>query len=161
MDQNNGGCGWCSSALRNKLLRRLFAALVVVGFVFAIAAGVETARYATERRIAMKYAVAGYMIRPMGDSYRILPKLVTSSRPAEKREQMVRIFGSILKVEGNQVTVLNNAAQEQIVISLAETQIFDGKKEVGISALEKGKDAIFTGVKNAQLQIEARLIELQ
>lgn len=160
MDQNNGGCGWCSGALRNKLLRRLFGALVVVGFVFAIAAGVETARFAAERRIAMKYAVAGYMIRPMGDSYRILPKLVSYRRLEQKGPEMFRLFGSILKVDGNQITIMNNAAEEQVVITLAETQILDGKKEVGISALEKGKDAIFTGVKN-ESKLEAKLIELQ
>ena len=163
-NQNNpeGGhkcCGWLiGNKYRHQTLRAFFWVLAILGFVVSVSAGIETARSVRLQRTAMKYARAGYRVEPNGDSYRILPKLVYKYKEEVKP---VMIYGEILKVEGNKITILNNGAAEQVVVSLPETQISLSEKVVGISSLKEGQEGIFGGFYNKENQLEAKMIELK
>ena len=79
----------------------------------------------------------------------------------EDKTDVVRIFGTIVKVDGNMVTVLNNGAKEQVVVSTADTVIMSSSTEVGLSALKSDLGAVFVGSMNTENQLEAKLIQLQ
>ena len=79
----------------------------------------------------------------------------------EDRLGTVRVFGTITKIEGNLITILNNGAQEQAVISAADTVIMSYSAEVGLAALKVDAGAVFMGRMNVEKQLEAKLIQLQ
>lgn len=153
------GCGFCLSKHSHQALRIAFWVLIVVGFAVAVGAGIESARFAVMRKTAMAYSKAGYNVQPTYTGYRVLPK-VQIVRP-DALPQPVMVYGKVLKVEGNMITILNNAAQEQVVVSTAETSITIGDKEYGISNVEKDDEGMFGGFMNKQNQLEAKVIELK
>ena len=153
-------CGWLiGNKYRHQTLRALFWVLAVLGFVFAIGLGVEAARFAKQRMNAVRYARMGYRVESTADGYKVLPRLIYKFR--EEAKQPTRLFGEVVKVEENKITVLNNGAAEQIVLSLAETRIIKGDKEVGINSIEKGDAGVFAGFVNKDGLLEARVIELK
>jgi hypothetical protein len=72
-----------------------------------------------------------------------------------------RVFGSITKIEANQITIKNNAAQEQVVISQADTVIFSSSTEVGLSALQIGQNIIVYGTPDKDNKMTAKMINIQ
>ncbi len=72
-----------------------------------------------------------------------------------------RIFGNISKIEANQITIMNNAAQEQIILSQANTVIISSSTEVGLSVLQVGQNIIVFGSPNNEKLLEAKLIQIQ
>jgi hypothetical protein len=129
----------------------------VLGFVFTFSVGIETARALRERKDAIRFAKAGYYVEKAVGGYRILPRLIYKSK-AEQRP--VSVYGEILSVESNKITILNNGATEQVVLSLPETKITLGENEVGISALKAKQEGTFTGFYNKDNQLEVRMIKL-
>lgn len=80
---------------------------------------------------------------------------------SDDRSDVVRVYGTISKVEGNLITIMNNGAKEQIVVSAVDTVIMSSSTEVGLSALKVGGGAVFVGSMNAETQLVAKLIQLQ
>lgn len=80
---------------------------------------------------------------------------------SDDRSDVVRVYGTISKVEGNLITIVNNGAKEQVVVSAADTVIMSSSTEVGLSALKVGGGAVFVGSVNAETQLVAKLIQLQ
>jgi hypothetical protein len=78
-----------------------------------------------------------------------------------KKEAPVREFGVISKIEGNQITIMNNAAQEQLVLSQADTVIVASSTEVGLSVLEVGQDIIVIGALDNDNVLTAKVIDIQ
>ena len=78
-----------------------------------------------------------------------------------KREAPVREFGVISKIEANQITILNNAAKEQVVLSQADTVIIASSTEVGLSVLEVGQDIIVVGTLDKDNALTAKVIDIQ
>jgi len=76
-------------------------------------------------------------------------------------QKMTRVFGAITKIEGNQITILNNAAKNEIVLSLSTTVITSSSTEIGIGALKAGQNIAALGALNANNMFEARLIQVQ
>ena len=163
-NQNNpeGGhkcCGWLiGNKYRHQTLRAFFWVLIILGFVMAVGAGIETARAMREKKTAMRFAKAGYFVEPTVGGYRVLPRLIFR----EKEEQKpVIVFGEITQIESNKVTILNNGAAEQVVLSMPDTKITLGDKEIGISSLGKGQAGTFAGFYNKDNQLEAKEINLK
>jgi len=77
-----------------------------------------------------------------------------------ERVEMVRLFGVVNKVEGNLITITTNAAKDQVVVSVAETVIMVGEKEVGLSTIKEGDNAVFFGTMNKDSQLEAKAIKM-
>jgi hypothetical protein len=76
-------------------------------------------------------------------------------------QKMTRVFGAITKIEGNQITILNNAVKNEIVLSLSSTVITSSSSEIGIGALKAGQNIAALGALNANNMLEARLIEVR
>ncbi len=76
-------------------------------------------------------------------------------------QKMTRVFGAITKIEGNQITILNNAAKNEIVLSLSTTVITSSSTEIGIGALKAGQNIAALGSLNANNMFEARIIQVQ
>ncbi len=72
-----------------------------------------------------------------------------------------RIFGAITKIEGNKITVMDNANQERILITQATTTIMSVSQEVGLKDLKVGQNINFTGQLNKDNQYEAVWIKVQ
>ena len=72
-----------------------------------------------------------------------------------------RIFGTVLRVEGNQVIIWNNAAEEQVILSHASTMIFVSSTEVGITAIEEGQNVIILGLPDEEDNLIAKTISIQ
>ncbi len=76
-------------------------------------------------------------------------------------QKMTRVFGAITKIEGNQITILNNAVKNEIVLSLSSTVITSSSSEIGIGALKAGQNIAALGALNANNMFEARIIQVQ
>ena len=79
----------------------------------------------------------------------------------EESDLPVRIFGSILNIESNRITILNNASEAQVVLSEAGTVIVSSSTEVGLSALQAGQNIIIFGELNEDNQLTAKMINIQ
>lgn len=79
----------------------------------------------------------------------------------EDSELPVRIFGSILNIESNRITILNNASEAQVVLSEAGTIIVSSSTEVGLSALAPGQNIIVFGSNNDEEVLVAKMINIQ
>ncbi len=76
-------------------------------------------------------------------------------------KKLSRVFGSITKIEGNQITILDNAAKNEIIVSLSSTVITSSSTEIGLGALKAGQNIAALGALNANNMFEARLIQVQ
>ncbi|MCC6520413.1 hypothetical protein IT403_00305 [Candidatus Nomurabacteria bacterium] len=74
--------------------------------------------------------------------------------------QYTRAFGVITKVTGNTITISNNASEEQIILSQADTLILSENGEVGLSALKAGQYISVVGEKNAENATIAKMVKL-
>ncbi len=79
----------------------------------------------------------------------------------EQESRTSRIFGAITAIDGNKITVYDNGATDQPVLSLAETMIFSEGKEVGLKALSAGQDVVVNGTMNSENILEAVKITVQ
>ncbi|MEK7643996.1 MAG: hypothetical protein AAB390_01700 [Patescibacteria group bacterium] len=77
----------------------------------------------------------------------------------KKTADLVSVFGVISNVEKNVITILDNSAAEQTVISFATTTIFSATGEVGLSNLKEGQGIRAVGRLNADNQLEAQIIK--
>lgn len=72
-----------------------------------------------------------------------------------------RVYGNISKIEANQITIMNNAAQEQMILSQADTVIVSSSTEVGISELKVGQNIIVYGSPDKDKILVVKLIQIQ
>lgn len=68
-----------------------------------------------------------------------------------------QLFGTITKVEGNQITILDNSAAEQVITSTAKTMIFSADTEIGLSALKAGQNIVII---QGKVPLEAKVIKV-
>jgi len=137
---------------------RIFLAIAVflLIFVACLAAGIGR-EYHEGKNFNRKYTGQGEFFKGgcVGQG------LIAKSWARDENEKITVLFGEITKVEGNQITILDNGAKEQLILSLTDTHIVSGTTEVGLSYLKAGQGAIFTVVSNKDKQLEAKLIKLQ
>lgn len=72
-----------------------------------------------------------------------------------------RTFGAISKIEANKITIINNAAQEQVVISQANTMIVSSSTEMGLASLRIGQNIIVFGSPDKDNNLLAKIIQIQ
>jgi hypothetical protein len=140
---------------------RIFLAVAVflLIFVVCLAAGISNhnkSRYFNER-FNVGYGAQGEFFRGGCASQGVIVKTWAK----EDGEKLMVLFGEIVKVEGNQITILDNGAKEQMLLSAVDTHITSGTTEVGLSYLKAGQGAVFTGVLDKDKQLTAKLIKLQ
>jgi hypothetical protein len=70
------------------------------------------------------------------------------------------MFGAITKNEGNKITIMDNADQEQVLVTQATTTIILINKEVGLKDLKTGQNINFVGQLNKDSQYEAVWIKI-
>jgi len=147
---------------------KMFLALVMIGFglVIAIIVVMNIGKgwkpackdYAYFKTGAMQVGMMGEKFEGklmMRDGSNAMYKFTK-----EESELPVRIFGYVLNVESNRITVLNNAAEAQVVLSQADTVIISSSTEVGISALQTGQNIIIFGELNDDNQLTAKMINI-
>jgi hypothetical protein len=149
---------------------KMFLALVMIGLALVIAIIVVMSIGRGWKSACRDY---GYMkvgdpaqVRMLGDKFEGKIMLRDGSGVAYKftKEAPVmseRIYGNILKIEDNLITILNNAAKEQVIVSRAETVIVSSTTEVGISALETGQNIIVFGSPDEEGLLVAKMINIQ
>lgn len=59
---------------------------------------------------------------------------------------MKPFFGSVVRVEGNRIVIQNNGAQEQVIVSQAETEIVVGNREIPLAALANAGNILVRGI---------------
>lgn len=79
----------------------------------------------------------------------------------KEEQKMSRVFGAITKIEGNQITILDNAVKSEVIVSLSSTIITASSTEVSIASLKAGQNIAALGALNANNLFEARLIQVQ
>lgn len=83
---------------------------------------------------------------------------VREDRELKNTTSTVQFFGSITRIEGGRITILNNGAQEQAILSQADTVISAQGKAVGISQIVVGQTMSGAGTANADGSIAAKVI---
>lgn len=72
-----------------------------------------------------------------------------------------RVFGVISKIEKNKITIINNASQEQVVFSQADTVIVASSTEIGLASLQVGQNVVVLGTPDKDNVLTAKLINVQ
>ncbi len=78
-----------------------------------------------------------------------------------RESRSVRLFGTITKVEANQITILDNAAKNDMIVTLSTTIITSSSTEVGLAALKVGQNIVALGTVNPNNVLEAKMIQIQ
>lgn len=71
-----------------------------------------------------------------------------------------KLFGTVEKVEGNKITVKDNAANTQVIVTLVNTVIASSTGEVGLSDLKPGVNITAYGSYNNSKQLVAKMIKI-
>jgi len=160
----SSGC-WCGKCIRWKLLK-LFLCLAVAFFVFVcgLGVGVKMSYYklggaGNEGWGMVKYGEVGESGRPG-----MMIKLMSAEEGAyglTVQSHAIRLFGNITKIDGNKITVLDNSAKEQVILSQPETIITATGTEVGVASLKAGMNIVSIGAMNADNQLLAKTIRVQ
>ncbi len=141
-------------------LTRILVLLALLLFVFVsgIAIGAGAGKYHGGRlaKNAFCPAAAGDMFT--GQAF--MPGAVQPKQALGAKKSGLRIFGAVLRSEENRITIFDNSAKEQIVVSQAKTRIFDKGVETGIAAIKAGQNLIIEGRINKDKQIEAEVINI-
>ncbi len=69
------------------------------------------------------------------------------------------VFGSVTKVDGTKITVMDNGAKEQVVVSTSATVIYTSTGEAALSSLKAGQTVYVVAVTNNN-QMEAKTIRV-
>jgi hypothetical protein len=160
----SSGC-WCGKCIGWKLLK-LFLCLAVAFFVFicGVGAGVKMSYYKTGA-----WGNGGLSMMKCDDAGKcgrsdVMMKGFSSQGAVfgfTADSHAVRLFGNITKIEGNKITVLDNSAKEQVVLSQPSTIIMETENEIGFSSLEPGMNIVSVGAMNAGNQMLAKTILVQ
>lgn len=76
--------------------------------------------------------------------------------------QNSQVFGVIKSINGNKITITNNAGASEIVVTSANTAIINNNgSQIGLSALKTGQNIVVTGYLNQNSQLQAYTIEVQ
>jgi hypothetical protein len=72
-----------------------------------------------------------------------------------------RLFGTISKIEGNKITITDNAAMEGVVLSQQSTVIVANGVEAGLASLKAGQNVVVVYSLNQEKQMVAATISVQ
>ncbi|OGH65874.1 MAG: hypothetical protein A3B90_03160 [Candidatus Magasanikbacteria bacterium RIFCSPHIGHO2_02_FULL_41_13] len=106
-------------------------------------------------------AGTGVSSRTLMNSRTLASPAAMMGRLSKDDQKLSRVFGTITKIEGNQITVLDNAVKNQIILSLSSTIITASSTEVGVSSLKVGQNIAALGAANSDTLFEAKLIQVQ
>lgn len=172
-DKNNGShcCGlYCSCGRMSvgHMLVKMFVALVMVALVLAISMAIFV-KFGKGMKTYHQYGIMRGQIMMQGCPF--AEKGETAAMVgggnmmfrAEKAAPAMpeRMFATVVKIEGNQITIMNNAAAEQVVLSAADTMIIASSTEVGLPTLQPDMDIVVYGSVNTDKMFEAKLIQIQ
>ncbi len=164
----------CGKITVGHMFVKMFLALVIIAFVLALSMqwvlsidwkatkASKRIQYYAPRAVEMEQKDRFYAMRTGGVGMIIkdgeMP-IVTKSDMIGKMP--TRIYASIVKIQGNQITVMTNAAAEQIVMSEAETVIVVSSTETGIDSLQPGQNLIIFGSMDEEDVLRAKIINVQ
>ena len=163
-----GGC--CSRPSASRYVLRGLLAVVVLFTVFSIGLSIG-AKMALHRmgmggrssmmRMEERRIVPGGRMEMKGD---VLLMRGDHEMPGMMRDPqsdagMASIFGSIVAVDGNRITLKDNGNDNQVVLSQADTMITSGGALVTLGGLRVGQNVLVMGMKEGE-QVKARTIKV-
>lgn len=144
--------------------------LLAIVYLAGMASGAALGRMRTQRINGVSGSRVGMMAAPFGASDRLAVGMPIGGwmekRPTnldgrmETTSSTTPFFGSVARIEGNRIVILNNGAQEQVVLSQAQTVILFADREVGLSSVTVGQMVRGVGVTNADATVTAKAIWL-
>lgn len=151
---SNCAAGPCGNRRRRCWVMRFVMLLLIVSLAFGC--GASFARHRLAGGYGDRYGMMGgrYGGGMMGGWF---------DRDGERGERngVTQVFGTISKVEGNKITLRNNEAKDQMVLSLATTVIVANGTEVPLSSLKADQNVVVMGAVNKDTQqVEARMIKV-
>ncbi len=152
----SNGCCRTNSSMWYKLLK-LFLVVAVFLLIFCLgAASVVHMSGGVHRKVVgstKMYPVSGAMMDwSDGRGMKMEKKEATSWQ---------RMFGTITKIEGNNLTLLDNAAAETVVMSTQDTIIIQAGAEVGLATLKVGQNVVVVFSLTEERQQVAKTISVQ
>lgn len=160
-------CGKLSTA---HLIVKIFLAVAVIGLGLVISMeiiyNISKDRVGRQSRFDMMNAgqsVQGQFVGAKVGSGTIMMgnSNVAYKAGGEMTKMQERIFGVITKIEANKITIKNNAAVEQLVVSQADTVIVSSTTEVGIASLQVGHNIIVIGSIDKDNTLTAKMISIK
>lgn len=144
--------------------------LLAIVYLAGMASGAALGRMRTQRINSISGNRVGMMAAPIGASDRRAVGMPIGGR-MEKRptsldgrmeaaSSTTPFFGSVVRIEGNRIVILNNGAQEQVILSQAQTVISFADREVGLSKVAVGQLVRGVGVTNTDATVTAKAIWL-
>jgi len=154
-----GGAGKCCKGRVAHLIFKIVFILVIVGLI-CMAFRCHHNRFDRD----MKFGGFGMMTTQAIPADVTVPAFgmmgFEKGKWGEEGKDMVKLFGVITKIEGNKITVLDNGAQEQTLLSQPETTIMTATGEVGLSALKAGQNVILLQKKCEDKQLKLELVQV-
>lgn len=151
--ESNGRCinSCCRNVSFGHRLAKVFLTVVVTFFVFTVGMGYG---------FKIGYVVARGGYAKNSANIPMMKRFDNESFFRKNVSETTRLFGTITKVDGNKITVTNNAAQESIVVSQTSTVILSATSEIGLSSLKTGLSIVSSGLLNKDNQLEAQIIKV-
>ncbi len=160
---NNSKSMCCRRPWPLRIMRGIISlVLVFIILIFGVGLGFAAAREQGEHGWNNYRQRAMYMNRynePSDEGCTMCGDVIADTENEEETTDSARLFGAITKIEGNKITVMTNAAQEQIVLSQTDTVIaLPTDEEIGLAALKAGQNIIVTGTLNDDMTVNAEWI---
>lgn len=169
MEKNNKNLiGCCSDNSLSHFLMKIFFILVVIILIFMLGmcAGIKLSHLKSARGITKTFNMGAlvssgsYAVGDFATEPDMLVDFVGQGCLSGK-QAVNRLFGTITGIEGNKITILDNANQKRIVLSQADTIITASGIEMGLSTLEVEQNIIVFGSLDKDGQLLAKIISLQ
>jgi len=103
--------------------------------------------------------VAGCPFAQFGIKPQMMGRFWDKESGKGEKEGRDQLFGIITKIEGNKITISDNGAKEQVILSQSDTVIMSSSGPVSLTSLKTGSSIMSVGTINATTkQLEAKWI---
>lgn len=99
--------------------------------------------------------------RACGKNYDLMPMMYGLGLERKDGVNTENFFGTITAIDKNRVTILDNGAQEQVVLSQSNTVIFSTSTKISITELRTGQNIEGFGVRGDDGVITANVIHAE
>lgn len=166
-------CGPRSTTYR---VVRILAALLVLGCVFMAGAvsGIDISTRSPWVKSARRNVPAWVGAAPVGDHYcafggghacgknaDMMPMMFGLGMDRADGARTENFFGTVTAIEKNRITILDNGAQEQVVLSQSNTVIFSTSTKISVTELRTGQNIEGFGVRGDDGVITANVIHAE
>lgn len=160
------GCGSKWHCHRRGRPFKFLVLVLVILFIFVLGYGLGKVKMAIKYGVFGSGTYLGSEWGMMGSNYFGNSMMsrgewgMMSNWLGKDQKGAVKVFGTISKIDGNKITVLDNGGKEKIVLSVSETRIFSSSAEIGLAALKAGWSVSAVGSLDKDGQLQAKYISI-